>query len=152
TIAAATDNGVGIAGVAPDAKIVPVKVFGGPHSTSTASRLATAFDYAGNLGVRVVNASLGGDGSPVTVTNAIKAHPTTLYVVAAGNNHVDASTSYPCNSDAANLICVGATDNRDQPASFSNYNSTFVDLYAPGVGIASTIPLDQGQLYGILSG
>jgi subtilisin family serine protease len=88
----------------------------------------------------VVNASLGGTGTSYAVTEAIKAHPETLYVVAAGNAGVDAASTYPCNAGAANLICVGATDNRDQIAVFSNFSATYVDLFAPGVDIASAYP------------
>jgi subtilisin family serine protease len=138
TIAALRDNNVGVAGVAPAAKIVPVKVFGAPDTSSPASTLAQAFDYAGSLGVPVVNASLGGFGTASIVTDAINAHPNTLYVVAAGNSGQDASTTYPCNANAANVVCVGATDNRDQVAGFSNYSGTYVDLFAPGVDILST--------------
>ena len=68
TIAALTDNGVGVAGVAPLAKVLPVKIFGAPGSTASSSVIAQAFDYAGDLGVDVVNASLGGFGMSQTVT------------------------------------------------------------------------------------
>ena len=73
--------------------------------------------------------------------NAIAAHPSTLYVVAAGNDGANADTSlgaFPCAMPEANVVCVGATDNRDQRASFSNYGATAVDLFAPGVSIVST--------------
>jgi subtilisin family serine protease len=149
TIAAVRDNGAGVAGVAPAAKIVPVKVFGAPDTTSSAATLAQAFDYAGSLGVPVVNASLGGYGSASIVTDAINAHPNTLYVVAAGNSGQDASTTYPCNANAANVVCVGATDNRDQVAGFSNYSATYVDLFAPGVDILSTY---TGSAYAWMEG
>ncbi len=138
TIAAAGDNAVGVIGVAPEAKVLPVKVFGAPNTTASTSTIAAAFDYAGALGVRVVNASLGGDGFSPTLTSVMLAHPDTLYVVAAGNEGADAGQFQPCNSTAANLICVGASDNADEPASFSNASATAVDLFAPGVSIVST--------------
>jgi len=47
-----------VIGVAPEAKVLPLKVFGGQGSTASTSTVALAFDYAGALGVRVVNASL----------------------------------------------------------------------------------------------
>src|SRR4051794_2491862 len=149
TIAALADNNVGVAGVAPQAKVVPVKVFGAPNTSSSASTLAQAFDYAGALGVPVVNASLGGPGDAQIVTDAIAAHPNTLYVVAAGNDGADAADTYPCNAPAANLVCVGATDNRDQPAYFSNYSATYVDLFAPGANVLSTYP---GNSYAWMNG
>jgi len=104
------------------------------------SNIAAAFAYAGERGIPVVNASFGGPKSSA-VEAAIAAHPKTLYVVAAGNTSANADTdrdSFPCALPEANLICVGATDNKDQSASFSNYGSTAVDLSAPGVGIVST--------------
>jgi thermitase len=149
TIAAIADNDEGIAGVAPEAKLIPVKVFGAPNTSAPESRLAEAFDYAGALGVRVVNASLGGLGTSSTVTAAINAHPNTLYVVAAGNSGKDASSTYPCNANAANVVCVGATDNRDERADFSNFSATYVDLFAPGVDVASALPTSS---YGWMSG
>jgi thermitase len=138
TVAAVTGNGIGVAGVAPEAKVLPVKIFGAPGSTASSSSIATAFDYAGSLGVDVVNASLGGMGSSQVVTNAMNAHPNTLYVVSAGNDGADAAGYYPCNSPAANLICVGASTNVDEPADFSNTSATAVDLFAPGAYVRST--------------
>jgi thermitase len=146
TIAALADNGIGVAGVAPAAQILPLKVFGGLGSTSSAARLAEAFDYAGDLGAPVVNASLGGFGHSTTITNVINAHPNTLYVIAAGNSNADAADYYPCNANAANVVCIGASDHDDARASFSNFSSTAVDLFAPGVEIASTVP-DAGYAY-----
>ncbi|MDA0180211.1 S8 family serine peptidase [Solirubrobacter phytolaccae] len=140
TIAAVADNGVGIAGVAPSARILPVKVFAAPGSQASSVTIAQAFDYAGKLGVPVVNASLGGVGYSVTVENVINSHPNTLYVIAAGNDGANAAAYYPCNTEAANLVCVGASDEDDLAADFSNTSATDVDLFAPGVEIASTVP------------
>jgi len=44
----------------------------------------------------------------------------------------------PCNSTAANVVCVGASTNRDEPAGFSNVSATAVDLFAPGANVLST--------------
>jgi len=141
TIAALADNGIGVAGVAPGAKVMPLRALdaSGHGSDST---IAEAFDYAGDMGARIVNASLGGVGASKTLTDAMAAHPDTLYVVAAGNDSVNTdSVAYaPCTSPAANVICVGASTNRDARASFSNYGLTTVDVFAPGVLIESTWP------------
>jgi subtilisin family serine protease len=139
TIAAVGANGTGVVGVAPKAKVVPLRALG-DNGSGYMSDVAAAFDYAGNLGIRIVNASIGGPKS-FTVENAIAAHPDTLYVVAAGNSTANADTSsgaFPCALKEANVLCVGATDNKDQIAYFSNYGATAVDLFAPGVGIYST--------------
>ena len=114
----------------------------GPDGGSNAD-IADAFDYAAENGARVVNASLGGPGSSTTLTNAVKRHPTVLFVVAAGNagtnNDAGLGTS-PCNITEPNLICVAATDPSDGLASFSNFGTTSVDLAAPGTNILSTVP------------
>jgi thermitase len=106
------------------------------------SRIAEAFDYAGDVGARIVNASLGGAGTSKTLTDAMAAHPNTLYVVAAGNDsaNTDVTAYAPCTSPAPNVICVGASTNRDARAYFSNYGKTTVDVFAPGVTIVSTWP------------
>jgi thermitase len=139
TIAAARNNGVGIAGVAPDAVLVALRALGDSRGTDVET--AEAFGWAGEHGIRVVNASLSGTGSSQLEYDAIQAHPNTLYVVAAGNDgdNVDVGTrAYPCAYNLPNVLCVGATDQRDLPAGFSNYGTTSVDLFAPGVGIVST--------------
>ncbi len=139
TIAAAADNGIGVAGVAPGARVMPLRALdaNGDGSDST---IAEAFDYAGDVGARIVNASLGGLGASQTLTDAMVAHPNTLYVVAAGNSslNTDLIAYAPCTSPAANVICVGASDNRDERAYFSNYGRNTVDVFAPGVQIQST--------------
>ena len=138
TIAAETDNGAGVAGVAPEAKLLPVKIFGAPNSTASSTTIALAFAYAGSLGVDVVNASLGGLGTSQLVTDVMNAYPNTLFVVSAGNDSADAAQYMPCNSTAANVVCVGASTNADEPADFSNVSATAVDLFAPGANVLST--------------
>jgi thermitase len=139
---AAPENGVGVVGVAPDAKVIPLRVL--DHTGSGwGSDVAAAFDWAGDRGVRVVNASLGADGITTAERQAIRDHPETLYVVAAGNDgvNVDVTPHYPCSYSEANVLCVGATDSDDLLANFSNYGATAVDLFAPGVDVASAHPL-----------
>jgi thermitase len=151
TIAARANNTIGVVGVAPGAKVLPLRVFDNQGSAFD-SWIAQAFDYAGDLGVRVVNASLGSEGGrpSLTLSSAIGAHPNTLYVVAAGNggsdqigDNNDARTLFPCNVPQPNVVCVGATDPEDQRAPFSNYGAATVDLFAPGVAIMSTFPGDR---------
>jgi thermitase len=146
---AAPQDAVGVAGVAPDARILPLRVLNASGS-GTSSAVAAAFDLAGRLGIPVVNASLGSSGLSTPQRTAINAHPNTLYVVAAGNDgrNNDTTPTYPCAIPAANVVCVGATDNRDARAGFSNIGATSVDLFAPGVGILST----YGTGYGTMSG
>ncbi len=140
TIAAEGENSLGVVGVAPLAKILPLRVLDNSGS-GWSSDIAEAFAYAGDQGVRIVNASLGG-GFSQAIEDAVASHPNTLYVVAAGNDGADSDTdpdAYPCALPESNLICVGASDNRDQVAGFSNYGPATVDLFAPGVRIYSTL-------------
>ena len=153
TIAARRNNTEGVAGIAPDAKIVPLRVLNAGGSGSTAD-VAEAFDYAGDQGIRIVNASLGGNFS-IAERDAIAAHPATLYVVAAGNggpdgigDNVDVTPTYPCAYDLANVLCVGASNPHDEPASFSNFGAVSVDVFAPGVSIFSTYPVDVANACG----
>jgi thermitase len=141
TIAAQANNALGVVGVAPGAKVLPLRVFDS-GGTAFDSAIAQAFDYAGDLGVRVVNASFGsgGSGSGRTLAGAVGAHPSTLYVAASGNEGNDAGGVLPCNLPQPNVVCVGASDYHDQRPSFSNYGATSVDLFAPGVRIMSTLP------------
>jgi subtilisin family serine protease len=148
-IAAIRNNGAGISGVAPGAKVLPLQALGANGQGNVAD-VAAAFNYAGENGVRIVNASLGG-GTSQTLEQAIADHPNTLYVVAAGNHGTnnDSTPYYPCDLPEANLICVGASDQTDQRASFSNYGANTVDLFAPGVNIATTM---AGGGYGAADG
>lgn len=65
--------------------MLPLRVFNGAGLTTSSTTIANALDYAGAHGLRVVNASLGGPyaSNPAEVT-AMRSHPATLYVVAAG--------------------------------------------------------------------
>jgi thermitase len=140
-IVAIQNNGAGVSGVAPGAKVMPLQAMDANESGSVAD-VAAAFNYAGQHNIRIVNASLGATTTSQTLEQSITSNPNTLYVVAAGNNATnDDSPStpfYPCDLSEPNLICVGATDQNDQPASFTNYGATSVDLFAPGVNIVST--------------
>jgi subtilisin family serine protease len=145
TIAAARDNNEGVAGVAPDSIVVPLRALG---AGATDIETGDAFAWAGDHGVRIVNASLSGVQSSSYERNAMAAHPETLYIVAAGNDddNVDSGNSaYPCAYNLANVLCVGASDPNDARADFdgiepsgSNFGATSVDVFAPGVGIVST--------------
>ena len=140
-IAASQNNFVGVSGVAPGAKVMPLRVLDA-NGWGTFTDVADAFEYAGQHGVRIVNASLGGSSPSQTLEQAVADNPNTLYVVAAGNtdsNNDDPSTPfYPCDLPEANLICVAASDQSDQPAWFSDYGASSVDLFAPGINILST--------------
>ena len=98
-----------------------------------------AIKYASNNGIRIVNMSLGGDGTPSNdmICNAITAAKIkgTISIVAAGNENMDTSTKVP--AGCADAITVGAVDSTLTKASFSNYGAK-VDVAAPGVNIYSS--------------
>src|SRR4051812_16100305 len=78
TIAAA-DNGIGVVGAAPEARVIPLRVLDA-EGRGWMSDVAAAFAWAGDRGVRVVNASLGATAATLTEQQAIRDHPNTLYV------------------------------------------------------------------------
>jgi hypothetical protein len=149
-IAALQNNGIGVSGVAPAAKVMPLRVLD-QNGSGTDVDVAQAFDDAGADGVPIVNASLGSTAPSQAIEQAIAAHPNTLYVVAAGNegtnNDAPGTPFYPCDAPEANVICVGASDQNDQPAYFSDYGASSVDLFAPGVSILSTYPTGTALPY-----
>jgi subtilisin family serine protease/Ca2+-binding RTX toxin-like protein len=149
TIGARGNDAFGIPGVNWTVKLMPLRVLNADGIGSNVD-VTLAFDYAGDNGAKVVNASLGcNDCFSQAMKDVIDAHPDTLYVVAAGNSTANNDTAphYPCAYTSANLLCVAATTNADELASFSNWGPTSVDLAAPGVGILSTWRGDT-QLFG----
>jgi serine protease len=140
TIAARASNGLGIAGIAYNAKIVPARVLGrcGGYTSDIADAITwasggTVNNVPANANkARVLNLSLGGTGSCDTTTqNAINGARSrgAVVVVAAGNSNVDATGSSPAN--CAGVIAVAATNRSGGKASYSNYGSN-VTIAAPG--------------------
>jgi subtilisin family serine protease len=140
-IIGAVANNIGVAGVDWKARLLPIRVLGADGSGSV-SNVVAGYQAAVASGARVVNLSLGGDSPSQTEYDAIRNAANVLFVVAAGNSHADDDTtdSFPCDYDLPNIVCVAATDRRDELASFSNYGARSVDLAAPGVDIISTLP------------
>jgi serine protease len=154
TIAALTNNGLGVAGVAYGAKVVPVRVLGqcGGYTSDIANGIiwASGGTVSGvpNIAARaqVINMSLGGGGAcDTTSQSAINSARSrgTVVVVAAGNENQNASNSNPAN--CAGVIAVAATNKSGGRASYSNYG-TVVDVAAPGgdTGAAILSTLNAG--------
>jgi subtilisin family serine protease len=139
---AASVNGVGIAGVAPNVRIMALK-FIGPDGSGTTSDVIAAIDYARARGVKIVNASWGGPGYDQSLKDAIDTSGM-LFVAAAGNsglnNDTSVNRSYPAAFTSTNVLAVAAVNNRGNRSAFSNYGKTSVDISAPGEGILSTWP------------
>ena len=139
TIAARAGDRTGIAGIAPESKVVALRVLDAV-GLGASDAIASAIVYASRAGADVVNLSIVGPRSE-TVLAAIAAVPDAIFVAAAGNDGADVSASptYPCAYEFDNLVCVGASDSTDALAAFSNRGGS-VDIAAPGERIMSTSP------------
>lgn len=153
TVAALTNNGKGVAGVAFNAKVMPVRVLGkcGGRTSdiSDAIRWAAGGSVVGvptiANPVEVINMSLGGEGACGTATqNAINyaVSQGVVVVVSAGNENNDASLYEPANCNG--VITVGATNRQGAKSGFSNWGPT-VDVSAPGGGESSYIASTYNQ-------
>jgi thermitase len=153
--AACSNNGVGVAGVAWAAPLLPVKVLDAAGQGSY-SNLAAGIIYAVDQRARVINLSLGGTSDSPIMRDAVSYAVTRgrLVVAAAGNCATGGSgcsglinpVMYPAAYDE--VVAVAATDSGDNRAGFSEYHP-YVDVAAPGVNIYSTLP---DNTYGWLSG
>ncbi|SFF62294.1 Serine protease, subtilisin family [Fontimonas thermophila] len=139
------DNGIGVAGVAWNVKLMPLKVGrirDGEVILDSASILA-AYDYARTHGARIINASYGGPDFSQAEFDAIRRleQAGVLLVTSAGNSdsNLDYSVAaYPANYDASNIVTVAATNRQDNIASFSQYGPIATDVAAPGLQIVTT--------------
>lgn len=143
TIAASLD-GAGIVGVAPGIKIMALRAFKDGTSCDNDAAIVEAIDLAAAQGIPIINASWGGAGQSDVLDQAIR-DSGALFVAASGNagldlDRPDAVDFYPAETNAPNVITVGAIDQFGDIAGFSNYGATAVDLFAPGTNIASTYP------------
>lgn len=153
TIAAASGDGRGVAGVAYRSTVMPLRVLDA-NGSGTVADVVSAYRFAAAHQIRIVNASLGADTFSRSERDALAASPDTLFVVAAGNggedgvgDDVDQTPEYPCAYDLANVVCVAATDSSDRLASFSNHGAASVDIAAPGVDVLSDWPQELGGSY-----
>lgn len=151
--AASTNNAVGIAGMAPNVKILAVKVLSASGGGSYES-VANGIVYAADRGSHVISMSLGGGSPSQAIQDAINyARSKGSIVVAAMGNNGRESKSYPAACEG--VMAVGATDIGDNKASFSQYGS-WISVGAPGHNILSTLPMKSNPIgktqYGSLSG
>jgi subtilisin family serine protease len=153
TIAARRGNSYGVAGVADNARIMPLK-FLGPSGGYTSDAIF-AIQYAVAKGAKVINASWGGSSYSAPLCDAIaQAGAAGVLVVAAAgndgtNNDAPATAVWPANCSAGTLVSVAATTQAEALAPFSNRGAATVDVGAPGDVIASILP---GSSFGYKSG
>lgn len=157
-IGAVTNNLQGVAGVCPDCQLVIAKALDdsgkGPDSVWIEALL-----WAADQNVKVINISFGSSSNSTAKQDAVNyAWNKGIVVVSSSGNSGNTQQMYPCAN--TNVLCVSASDNRDQKSSFSNYG-TWVDIAAPGSRILSTFPRNtsvlqqqknQSTTYGYLDG
>jgi type VII secretion-associated serine protease mycosin len=137
-IAAVANNQAGIAGIAPGAKILPLRVLDN-NGSGYSSDVAAAVTYAADHGARVINMSLGGGYDPSLAAAVAYAESKDVVVVAAAGNSKQSGNAISYPGALPNVVAVGATTSTDAIASFSNTGS-YVKVAAPGVDIESTVP------------
>jgi serine protease len=130
TIAQTTDNELGVAGIAFNTTIMPIKVLDYTGSGYDVD-VADGIYYAVDNGAKIINLSLGGDAPSTTLENAVDyAYNNGVVVIAASGNDGTESVDYPAAYDDY-VIAVGATRYNETRASYSDYGSS-LDLVAPG--------------------
>src|SRR3954447_9938800 len=154
--AAATNNGIGVAGTAPDAKIMPVRVLDASGSGDSAT-IIKGIKYAADHGAKVINLSLGemevvGQLQAINqdIEDAVNyAWDKGALVIGAAGNDTFPLCSYP--SAAERAVCVGATDSRGLPSFYSNFPNNphgtgSVGVRAPG-GVGSVFCEDDEDIW-----
>jgi len=129
TIAQMTNNGIGVAGVARNVQIMPLKVLSGSGSGSVAG-IADAIRYAADNGAKVMNMSLGGAFPSRVLKKAVEyAHKKGVVVVCAAGNESRGKVGYPAAYPGA--IAVSATQD-DEAITFYSNTGKDIDIAAPG--------------------
>ena len=144
TVAATTNNGIGVAAIAGDARILPVRVTDAANGYAYWSDIAEGLFWAAEHGAKVANISYDVTNS-ASVTSAAQymRGKGGVVVVAAGNSGTD-----PGYADNPSMISVAATGSSDTKTSWSSFGN-YVDVSAPGSGIWTTT---KGGGYAAVSG
>ncbi|MGH7268856.1 MAG: S8 family serine peptidase [Polyangiaceae bacterium] len=152
TIAQTTDNGMGAAGLAFCATLMPVKVLN-RQGFGTVANVAEGIRYAADHGAEIINMSLGGPIKSKILEDAVRhaLDAGVVIVAAAGNSgrSVGWPAAYP------GVLAVSATDDKDAIASFSSRGPE-VGIAAPGVGVTQQTVCNGGrdrcEIFGTFSG
>ena len=158
-IGAAGNNGYGTAGICWNVKMASLRICDAEIDPNTGSyikdpvtgetlvltysnRVVNAIDHARSKQIPILNCSFSGSSIDSMVENYIDNFPG-LVICSAGNDGINTDTKpqYPADFDCTNIISVGASDQRDRLVSdtqwSTNYGKTSVDLFAPGIDIAT---------------
>jgi len=137
-VAADTNNSEGIAGVAWNCSILPIKVID-DTGTGLYAWIIEAITWAADQGVDVINLSIGGDSQSVALKTAVEyAHKKGVVIAAAAGNE-SGPVIYPAAYDDF-VLAVAATDYDDNRTQWSNFGSQ-IDVAAPGERILGCVPL-----------
>jgi type VII secretion-associated serine protease mycosin len=140
--AAEADNGIGIAGVAPHCKVMPVKALDRKGEGNTYD-IAEGIYWAVDHGARVINLSLGGRGASQALRDAVDYAVSKRVVLVAAMGNGDENgvgqnwPTFP--ASYSGVIAVGAVDKQRTVTEFSNWGS-WISVVAPGNDILSTMP------------
>jgi len=153
-IAAVANNGVGIAGVAPNAKIMPIKIAAAPFAQASTTSSANGVTWAVDLNAQVLSMSWGfpsGSTNLALLQAAIQyAAQHNVVMVASTGNVPGQPIGYPAAD--AEVIAVGSTTNRDEFAPFTSTGAA-MDIAAPGDCIYTTVDqLNNPNGYGDQTG
>jgi serine protease len=132
TIAQSTNNGFGVAGVAYQANIMPLKVLSATGG-GTVADIAESIRFAADNGAQVINMSLGGGGESQIMKEAVDyAHSKGVVIIAAAGNSGQNAAGYPARYP--HVLGVSALDATGVKAPYSNFGAG-VDISAPGGAI-----------------
>ncbi len=148
SLIAAAVNGVGMAGVAPQSRILPVSALD-PGGWGDSSTVARGIIRATDAGARVINLSLGGpDRDPVLDKACAYAFSRGAVVVAAAGNSYQWGNEVQYPAASPNVLAVASVDRTGNPSAFSN-TGRHIDLAAPGEAVVAAVP---GGGYSVESG
>lgn len=154
-IAAVANNSMGVAGVAQNVRLMPLRFIGADGSGDLMNAIK-AIDFAISHHADIISASWGATVPRDQVKPLLEAierakEKGIFFVAAAANDGAsnDKTEVYPANAGFDNMISVAASDKDDKKPSWSNFGRYTVDLSSPGADILSTLPSDK---YGKLSG
>ncbi|CAN5863426.1 hypothetical protein BH23ACT5_BH23ACT5_02100 [soil metagenome] len=150
SVAIASVNGFGMAGVAPTAKVLPIRAC---TNQCDLLHVAWAIVYATDMGADIINLSLGGFAQPGPVADAVEyAHEGgVLVVAAAGNAGADIDSGDFIPAGLPGVVAVAATNSDGDIWPSSNWGNELVDLGAPGVGILA-VALDPPEGHEFVTG
>jgi len=131
-------------GTAPNAKILPLKIF--ENGVAYTSDILEAIEYAESMGAQIVNCSWGTPNENLALKEAML-RSDMLFVCAAGNRltNNDITPVYPASYDLPNVISVGSVDSSGKLSRFSNFGPNSVDVSAPGSNL-NVLTIENGYI------